>query len=107
MHEKLRLATVQPPFPWFEKKETINWYENSAALIVYNHYKPKRRIRGMVRPLPENTGSGRGGVAGYKSLTVPPVLLTLPLPSSLPLSPPSITCIFLTQAQFLTSNGEE
>jgi len=37
MHEKLRLATVQPPFARFEKKETINLYENSAALIVDNH----------------------------------------------------------------------
>jgi hypothetical protein len=54
----------------------------------------------MARPLPENTGNGRGGVAGYKSLTVPPVLLTLPLPSSLPFSPLSITCIFVTQIHF-------
>ena len=61
----------------------------------------------MARPLPENTGSGRGGAAGYKGWTVLPVLLTLPLPSSLPLFPPSITFIIVTRVHFLTSNGEE
>ena len=61
----------------------------------------------MARPLLENAGSGRGEVVVYKTSTVSPVLLTLPLPRNLPLLPPSITCTFLTRIHFRTSNGEE
>ena len=61
----------------------------------------------MARPLLENAGSGKGEVVGYKSSTVPPLLLILPLPSSLPLLPPSIIYTFQTRIRFLNSNGEE
>jgi hypothetical protein len=44
---------------------------------------------------------------GYKSSTVPPLLLTLPLPSSLPLLPPSIIYTFQTRIHLRASNGEE
>ena len=107
MHEKLRLATVRPPFAWFERRKPsigTKTPPHQLFIIIEN-----RNAASAAWPAhsPENTGSGGGGVVGYKGSTDPPVLLTLPLPSSLPPLPPSITHIFVTQAHFLTSNGEE